>query len=77
MIDVEMWAIKDTEKDKLVVTKWGRSTWKHKMNPNSVNIVGYQRYDFDWTTRPPTRTENAKYKNLKPIKIRVKEIIDD
>ena len=77
MIDVEMWAIKDTEKDKLVVTKWGRSTWKRKMNPNSVNIVGYQRYDFDWTTKPPTRTENVKYKNLKPIKIKVKEIIDD
>lgn len=43
------------------------------MNPNSVNIVGYQRYDSDWSTRPPTQTENAEYKNLKPIKIRVME----
>ena len=47
------------------------------MNPNSVNIVGYQRYDSDWTTKPPTRTENAKYKMLKPIKIRITEIADD
>ena len=73
MIDVKMWAIKDTKKDKLVVTKWGRNTWKRKMNPNSVNIVGYQRYDSDWSTSPPTQTENAEYKNLKPIKIRVME----
>jgi len=73
MIDVKMWAIKDTKKDKLVIAKWGRNTWKRKMNPNSVNIVGYQRYDFDWSTSPPTRTENTEYKNLKPIKIRVTE----
>lgn len=77
MIDVEMWSIKDTEEDKLIVTKFGRSTWKRKMNPNSVNIVGYNRYDFDCSTRPPTRTENAKYKRLKPIRIRVTEITDD
>ena len=42
MIDVEMWAIKDTEKNTLVVTKWGRNTWKRKVNPDSVNIVGYK-----------------------------------
>ena len=77
MIDVEMWAIKDTEEDRLVITKWGRNTWKRKMNPNSLNIVGYHRYDFDWSTTPPTKTENAKYKKLKPIKIRVTEIKDD
>ena len=72
-----MWSIKDTEEDKLIVTKFGRSTWKRKMNPNSVNIVGYSRYDFDWSTRPPIRTENAKYKRLKPIRIRITEITDD
>tara|TARA_R110000803_G_scaffold197360_1_gene260881 strand:+ start:474 stop:707 length:234 start_codon:yes stop_codon:yes gene_type:complete len=77
MIDVEMWSIKDTGEDKLIVTKFGRSTWKRKMNPNSVNIVGYSRYDFDWSTRPPIRTENAKYKRLKPIRIRITEITDD
>ena len=77
MIDVELCAIKDTEEDRLVITKWGRNTWKRKMNPNSVNIVGYQRYDSDWTTKPPTRTENAKYKMLKPSKIRITEIADD
>ena len=48
MIDVEMWSIKDTEEDKLIVTKFGRSTWKRKMNPNSVNIVGYNKYNFDF-----------------------------
>ena len=47
------------------------------MNPNSVNITGYNRYDFDWSTRPPTKTENAKYKMLKPIRIKVTEITDD
>ena len=77
MIDVEMWAIKDTKEDKLIVTKFGRSTWKRKMNPNSVNIVGYNRYDFDWTTMPPIKTENSKYKMLKPIRIKVTEILDD
>ena len=77
MIDVEMWAIKDTKEDKLIVTKFGRSTWKRKMNPNSVNIVGYNRYDFDWTTIPPIKTENSKYKMLKPIRIKVTEILDD
>jgi len=77
MIDIEMWAIKDTKEDKLIVTKFGRSTWKRKMNPNSVNIVGYNRYDFDWTTMPPIKTENSKYKMLKPIRIKVTEILDD
>jgi len=77
MIDIEMWAIKDTKEDKLIVTKFGRSTWKRKMNPNSVNIVGYNRYDFDWTTIPPIKTENSKYKMLKPIRIKVTEILDD
>ena len=77
MIDVEMWAIKDTEKDKLIITKFGRSTWKRKMNPNSVNIVGYQRYNWDRTSQPWVRTECPKYKMLKPIRIRVTEIADD
>ena len=77
MIDVEMWAIKDTEKDKLIITKFGRSTWKRKMNPNSVNIVGYQRYNWDMTSQPWVQTECPKYKMLKPIKIRVTEIADD
>ena len=77
MIDVEMWAIKDTEEDKLIVTKFGRSTWKRKMSPNGVNIPGYSRYDTDWSTRPATRTENLKYQGLKPIRIRITEIADD
>ena len=77
MIDIEMWSIKDTEKDKLIVTKFGRSTWKRKMNPNGVNIPGYTRYHYDRSTSPPIRTENVKYSMLKPIKIRVTEILDD
>ncbi len=77
MIDVEMWAIKDTKEDKLIVTKFGRSTWKRKMSPSGVNIPGYKRYDFDWSTNPPIRTESTKYKRLKPIRIKVTEIVDD
>ena len=69
MIEVEMWAIKDTEKDKLVVTKFGRSTWKRKMNPSGVNIVGYRKYQWDTTKQPWVQTECPKYKMLKPIRI--------
>ena len=77
MIDIEMWAIKDISKNKLIVTKWGRSTWKRKMYPDGVNIIGYRKYYFDHSTSPPTKIENTKYKMLKPIKIRVTEIADD
>tara|TARA_A100000172_G_scaffold36987_2_gene22537 strand:- start:56 stop:289 length:234 start_codon:yes stop_codon:yes gene_type:complete len=77
MIDVEMWAIKDTEKNTLVVTKWGRNTWKRKVNPDSVNIVGYKKYNWDSSKQPWVRTECSKYKMLKPIKVKVMEIVDD
>ena len=77
MINVEMWAIKDTEKNTLVVTKWGRNTWKRKVNPDSVNIVGYKKYNWDSSKQPWVRTECPKYKMLKPIRVKVTEIIDD
>jgi len=77
VIDVEMWAIKDTEKNTLVVTKWGRNTWKRKVNPDSVNIVGYKKYNWDSSKQPWVRTECPKYKMLKPIRVKVTEIIDD
>ncbi len=77
MIDAEMWAIKDTEKNTLVVTKWGRNTWKRKVNPDSVNIVGYKKYNWDSSKQPWVRTECPKYKMLKPIKVRVMEVVDD
>jgi len=76
MIDIEMWAIKDTAKNKLVVAKWGRSTWKRKVNPDSVNIAGYSKYDWDMSKQPWVRTECPEYKMLKPIKIRVTEIVE-
>ena len=72
-----MWAIKDTEKNTLVVTKWGRNTWIRKVNPDSVNIVGYKKYNWDSSKQPWVRTEFPKYKMLKPIKVRVMEIVDD
>ncbi len=72
-----MWAIKDTEKNTLVVTKWGRNTWKRKVNPDSVNIVGYKKYNWDSSKQPWVRTECPKYKMLKPIRVKVTEIIDD
>ena len=77
MIDTEMWAIKDTEKNTLVVAKWGRNTWKRKVNPDSVNIVGYKKYNWNSSKQPWVRTECPKYKMLKPIKVRVMEIVDD
>tara|TARA_R110002153_G_scaffold220123_1_gene372610 strand:- start:241 stop:450 length:210 start_codon:yes stop_codon:yes gene_type:complete len=69
MIDVEMWAIKDTEKDKLIITKFGRSTWKRKMHPKGVNIVGYSGYKKD--------VDAGSLDMLKPIRIRVTELQDD
>ena len=73
MLDVEMWAIKDVKRNILVISKWGRSTWKRKTHPDSVNIVGY--YKHKWVAN--VREECPEYKNLKPIKIKVTEIEED
>lgn len=64
MIDVEMWAIKDVEKDQIVKTKWGRSLWSRKQSPKTVNIIGYRKWEKGTDS-------------LKPIKVRVTEITDD
>ena len=64
MIDVEMWAIKDTEKDQMIKTKWGRSLWSRKQSPKTLNIIGYRKWE---------RGTN----NFKPIKVRVVEVLDD
>ena len=64
MIDVEMWAIKDVEKDQIVKTKWGRSLWSRKQSPKAVNIIGYRKWEKGTD-------------NLKPIKVRVTEVTDD
>lgn len=74
MINVEMWAIKDTSTDKMITTKFGRSLWKRKVSPNSVNIPGYRRYNWDTSTQPWTQIECPKYKMLKPVKVRVVEV---
>ena len=62
MIEVEMWAIKDVEKDELVQTKFGRSLWKHKQSPNSVEG------DFE------KQFHNGM---LQPVKVKVTEILND
>ena len=69
MIELEMWAIKDTEKNTLVITKFGRSFWKRKMNTRGVNIVGYRGYKKD--------VDAGSLDMLKPIRVKVVEIADD
>ena len=69
MIELEMWAIKDTEKNTLVITKFGRSFWKRKMNPSGVNIVGYSGYKKG--------VDAGSLDMLKPIRVKVVEIADD
>tara|TARA_R110001592_G_scaffold51972_1_gene159493 strand:- start:59 stop:262 length:204 start_codon:yes stop_codon:yes gene_type:complete len=64
LIDLEMWALKDTEKNIIIRTKFGRSTWTRKPNiKNLPIIVGYR----SWQERS----------KLKPIKINIKELLDD
>ena len=69
MIELEMWAIKDTEKNTLVITKFGRSFWKRKMSPRRVNIVGYSGYKKD--------VDAGSLDMLKPIRVKIMEIEDD
>ena len=64
MIEVEMWAIKDVEKDELIMTKFGRSLWKRKQSPKNVNITGYRHWEKGSDM-------------LKPVKVMIKEIVDD
>lgn len=73
MIDVEMWAIKDKELDKLVITKWGRMLWKRKTHPTQVNVVGY--WEHKWENGK--KVECPKFKRLKPVRVRVQEITND
>ena len=64
MIEVEMWAIKDVEKDELVQTKFGRSLWKRKQSPKIVNVIGYRPWERG-------------YGMLQPVKVKVMEILND
>ena len=64
MIEVEMWAIKDVEKDVLIMTKFGRSLWKRKQSPKSVNVIGYRHWEKGIDM-------------LQPVKVKIMEIVDD
>ena len=64
MIEVEMWAIKDVEKDELIMTKFGRSLWKRKQSPNNVNVIGYRHWEKG----------NGM---LQPVKVRITELVND
>ena len=46
------------------MTKYGRSLWLRKQSPNNVNVIGYRRFEGG----------NAA---LKPIRVKVTEIVDD
>tara|TARA_E500000305_G_C3918308_1_gene186829 strand:+ start:449 stop:652 length:204 start_codon:yes stop_codon:yes gene_type:complete len=64
LIDLEMWALKDVEKNTIIRTKWGRSTWTRKPNVKTLPIIiGH----YSWKERS----------RLKPIKISIKEKVDD
>ena len=63
-IDIEMWALKDVERNTIVRTKFGRSTWTRKPNVNNLPIlIGYRSSE-----------ERSK---LKPIRINIKENVNE
>ena len=64
MIEVEMWAIKDVEKDELIMTKFGRSLWKRKQSQKNVNVIGYRHWEKG----------NGM---LQPVKVRITELVND
>ena len=45
LIDLEMWALKDVEKNIIIRTKWGRSTWTRKPNVKNLPII-MMEYDL-------------------------------
>ena len=60
----EYWAMKDTERDKLVSNKFGRTLWTRKPNAKQTNFIGY---------RPWERGDSM----LKPVRVIVTEVKDE
>ena len=59
----EYWAMKDTEKNKLVSNKFGRTLWIRKPNPNQTIFVGYRKFE---------RGDSM----LKPVRVIVTEVLE-
>lgn len=57
----EYWAMKDTEKNIFVSSKFGRSLWKRKPHPNTTIFIGY-------------RKSEGGSSQLKPVKVLVTEL---
>jgi hypothetical protein len=51
----EYWAMKDTEKNKLVSNKFGRTLWIRKPNPSQTIFVGYRKFERGDSMLKPVR----------------------
>ena len=51
----EYWAMKDTEKNKLVSNKFGRMLWNRKPNPSQTTFLGYRKFERGDSMLKPVR----------------------
>ncbi len=51
----EYWAMKDTEKNKLVSNKFGRTLWNKKPNPSQTIFIGYRKFERGDSMLKPVR----------------------
>ena len=51
----EYWAMKDTEKNKLVSNKFGRTLWNRKPNPSQTIFIGYRKFERGDSILKPVR----------------------
>ena len=49
------WAMKDTEKNKLISNKFGRTLWNRKPNPSQTIFVGYRKCERGDSMLKPVR----------------------
>ena len=61
--EYEYWAMKDTEQNKLVSNKFGRTLWIKKPNPKQINFIGYRSWERGSSM-------------LKPVRVTVTEVGD-
>ena len=47
--------MKDTEKNKLISNKFGRTLWIRKPNPNQTIFVGYRKFERGDSMLKPVR----------------------
>ena len=49
------WAMKDTDKNKLISNKFGRTLWNRKPNPSQTIFVGYRKFERGDSMLKPVR----------------------